>query len=77
MHLGVCVEKKRKNIYSGGMFYEKSCHVIIKCVKDNMKSKIDRKLYIQYIYIMEVKYIVMQFHVVFKNLQPGQVHLFR
>lgn len=37
-------KNKIKNIYSGGMFYEKSCHVIIKCVKDNMKSKTDRKL---------------------------------
>jgi len=47
-------------------FYENSCHVIIKCVKDNMKSKTD--FFLQLLLLLwKLKNIVMQFHVVFRN----------
>lgn len=45
--LGSLCRKKKEIMFTVAVkFYEKSCHVIIKCVKDNMKSKTDRKLYI-------------------------------
>jgi len=65
--LGVCEEKKKERTFTVAVkFYENSCHVIIKCVKDNMKSKTD--FFLQLLLLLwKLKNIVMQFHVVFRN----------